>query len=105
MKTNNNKELAEYIDNYIREQHQKSRTKLRINLMQSVGLLVKNEKLSNPIGQWKQFLRKRMWLEQFQALCKFLNIVIMITPSGVTLYKAIPKKGVQEQNLKEEKRE
>jgi len=85
----NNKELAEYIDNYIREQHIKSRTKLRIGLMQSVGLLSKNQKMSNPVGQWRQFLGKRMWLEQFQALCKYLNIVIMITPYDITLYKAI----------------
>jgi len=88
----NNKELAEYIDNYIREQHIKSRTKLRIGLMQKVGLLIKNQKMSNPVGQWRQFLSKRMWLEQFQALAAYLNIVIMITPYDITLYKAISPK-------------
>jgi len=89
MKKTNNKELAEYIDKYIREKNMRSRTGLRIKLMKAVGLLSNTKKLTNPIGQWKQFLSKRMWLEQFQAICKELNIVIMITPYDITLYKGI----------------
>jgi len=91
MKKTNNKELAEYIDKYIRKQNMRSRTGLRVRLMKSVGLLQGTKKLTNPIGQWRQFLSKRMWLEQFQSLCKELNIVIMITPSDITLYRGIPK--------------
>jgi len=96
----NNKQLAEYIDEYIRSSHIKSRTALRIRLMKAVGLLSGNKKLTNPVGQWKQFLAKRMWLEQFQALCKELNIVIMITPFDITLYKGISKDGVGKEKEK-----
>jgi len=95
-----NKQLAEYIDEYIRNSHVKSRTALRVRLMKAVGLLSGNKKLTNPVGQWRQFLNKRMWLEQFQSICKELNIVIMITPFDITLYKGISKGGVGKEEEK-----